>query len=128
MTIILEESYEGKENIKNLQNKDEAEEVKILEVLQEFLDKNNIKVKELFDWLLKRNQQEFYSRLKSSRTQFRIITVILAGIIAGLFAALFTGFILAETFLSILGIVIGYLFYLLKFSAISPFEKATLET
>jgi len=111
-------------NKEDIQGK-ETDNFIFLKQFQEFLDRNNIKLKELFDWILKRNQQEFYIRLKSARIQFWSIVIIIAGIVSGLFSALFTGIILAETFLSILGIIIGYLFYLLKFSAISPFDKYT---
>ena len=91
-------------NTKEVQDSEIKEQSKFLEPLQDFLDKNNIQIKDLFDWFLKKNQKEFHTRIKSSRIQFWLITSIITGIVAGLFVALFTKFILAETFLSILGI------------------------
>ena len=100
----------------------EEGELKLKDV-SEFLREHNINLSKWFEWFIDRNRTDHKQRLKSAKTQFWVIVIFLAGISGGLLAALLTDKILGETFIAVVGIIIGYMFYMIKYSAISPVRR-----
>ncbi|MHA1222373.1 MAG: hypothetical protein ACTSP3_03725 [Candidatus Heimdallarchaeaceae archaeon] len=124
-----EEEQTNEEIEENLELTPEEELVELqlfgekVKIISEFFKEQEINLSKWFEGIITRKQVEFESRLKSSKIQFGLTMIFLFLVSGGLLTALLMDKILAETFIGIIGIIIGYMFYMLKYSALAPIRQ-----
>ena len=117
------------ETVEELENELDEEfiELEIFEkkvgIFSDFLKEQKINLSKWFEGIISRSQTKFEASMKTSKLQFVLTIIFLFLISGGLLTALLLDKIVAETFIGIIGIVIGYMFYMLKYSAISQIKK-----
>ncbi len=94
-----------------------------VKIISEFLTDQKISLNKWFEGAIIRSQRGFEARITSSKIQFWLTIFFLLLIAGGLLTALLMNKIVAETFTGIIGIIIGYMFYMLKYSAIAPTKR-----
>lgn len=92
-------------------------------IFSDFLKEQKINLSKWFEGIISRSQTKFEASMKTSKLQFILTIIFLFLISGGLLTALLLDKIVSETFIGIIGIVIGYMFYMLKYSAISQIKK-----